>query len=368
MLCVRAWQVLPLLIIVVAGCGNGSDPVDPSTPARYDSTGFHDATLREYRIRTDFAAMVNLLKTARSRGVVLSQSQINAALAPFKSEVVPGFRDQLSKYALELAEASGGEYADPPPTGPVSQGGVFGGYLFNEAGLEMEQMIDKGLYAALFYRYARDLSTREQTRESLHQLLAIYGAHPRFSNSDKAAIHPDQIVAGYCARRDQNDGKGMYSQIQQEFIRAQNAISTRTAAQANASVQRILRLWERSQMATVINYTYAVVDGLSTGTPSESARATAMHAYGECVGFLTGWRFVQDTSVLLTERDIDEMLQLLRAPVDGPWNCYEIWKRPAEMLPNVIAVRKRLQQIYGFTEEEMISFKTNWVNVQGRNG
>lgn len=368
MLCFRAWQVVPLLMVIVAGCGNGTDPVDPSTLARYDSTGFQDATLQEYRIRTEFAAMVNLLKTARSSGIVLSQNQINAALASFKSEVVPGFRDQLSKYALELAEASGGVYADPPPTGPISQGGVFGGYLFNEVGLEMEQMIDKGLYAALFYRYAHQITAREQTRETLHQLLAIYGGHPRFSNSDKAVVHPDQFVAGYCARRDQNDGKGLYSQIQQEFIRAQSAITARNATQATASVQRILRLWERSQMATVINYTYAVVDGLSASSPSESTRAAAMHAYGECVGFLTGWRFVEDTSMTITSRDIDELLQLLRAPVNGPWECYEIWTRPTEKLVNVVAVRKRLQQIYGFTDAEMISFKTNWVNVQGRNG
>lgn len=359
------WYALPFLLLISVGCTD-TEPVSPTPTASYDSSGFQNGTLREYRLRSDFAAMVGLLKTARSKSVVLSQSDINAALAPFKSEVAPGFRDQLSKYALELAEASGSEYTDPPPTGPVSQGGVLGGYLFNEVGLEMEQMIDKGLYATLFYHQAVNGTRKALTTDVLHQLLALYGTSPRFPNSDRADVAPDQFVAGYCARRDQNNGQGMYSQIRQEFIRAQASINVADTSQTRSSVLNILRLWERSQMATVVNYTYSVVDGFSASNLTDSVRASAMHAYGECIGFLTGWRFIDEANRTITTAQIDELLALMKAPLNGPWTCYEIWKRPEENLARIVDAREMLQDIYGFTDEEMISFKTNWVAAQGR--
>ena len=361
----RHWYAVPLLLLIAVGCTD-TEPVSPTPSALYDSVGFQNATLREYRLRSEFAAMVGLLKTARSKSVILSQSDINAALAPFKSEIAPGFRDQLSKYALELAEASGSEYTDPPPSGPIDQGGVFGGYLFNEVGLEMEQMIDKGLYATLFYHQAVTGTRQVPTKDVLHQLLALYGSSPRFPNSDRAAVAPDQFVAGYCARRDQNNGEGMYSLIRQEFIRAQVSIKAADTSQSRASVVKILRLWERSQMATIINYTYSVVDGFSASNPTDSLRALAMHAYGECIGFLTGWRFIDEADRTITTAQIDELLTLLKAPLNGPWMCYQIWMAPDANLARVVDAREMLQDIYGFTDEEMISFKTNWVIAQGR--
>jgi hypothetical protein len=91
-----------------------------------------------------------------------------------------------------------------------------------------------------------------------------------------------------------------------------------------------------------------------------------MHAYGECVGILSGWRFVNPTDRLLTDSQLNMMLELLMLPVSGTARPYLFWQDPATYLQQVVTVREILQGAYGFTDEEMISFKSNWVNVQGR--
>jgi len=364
----QAPLVLMILIAVVAftACTGDATGPGPVNPATYDSTGFGLATQAEFEIRSNMASLVALMKTARQPGVRLTQSEIASRLAPLSGFIPQSFAEKLATYSAELAEASGSEYTDPPPTGPISQGGVFGGYLFNEEGLEMEQMIDKGLYGAMFYTHARSIVASGVTNESIHRMLALFGANPGFPNTDRAQVSPDVVAAAYCARRDQNDGKGMYSQIRREFTRAQTAVSEGKSTEARGAVEAAFRLWERAIMATVINYTYTVVTELSATNPSDSSRGLAMHAFGECVGFLTGWRFIDEPNRTITTAQIDELLTLMKTPLNGPWTCYDIWQQPQVHLSRVVNARETLQSIYSFSDEEMISFKTNWVSAQGR--
>lgn len=119
-------------------------------------------------------------------------------------------------------------------------------------------------------------------------------------------------------------------------------------------------------MATVINYTYAVVEGLSKTSVTDSARSVAMHAFGECVGILNGWREVSSSARLISPFQLSTILALMMVPTDGPSAPYLMWQDPVTHLPQLLTVREMLQDIYGFSDEEMMSFKSNWVNVQGR--
>ncbi len=361
----RLWYAVPLLVLITIGCTD-SEPVGPTLPTSYDSTGFATAAIGQRSIIESFEDLESLMESARAPGVRISLSDLTSAIAPFRDDVAPTFKDNLTAFARELADASGGTYDWRSVPDASSTGGEYGGYVFNEVGIDVEELIGKSLFSTLFYFQAEKIAQKTITRESLHQLLALYGASPRFANSDKADVSPDELVAGYCARRDQNDGKGLYSRIRLEFIKAQTALSENNANQASTSVKNILQLWERSQMATAVNYIYATVEGLSASNVSDSLRAKAMHSYGECVGILTGWRFLEESHRQITTAQIDELLALLSAPVGGPWKAYTIWQNPVEQLPNVVAVRERIQDIYGFSDEEMISFKTNWVVAQGR--
>ncbi len=364
----KAPLVLLLLVAVAVFTACTSDSTDPGpvTPATYDSTGFGSATKTEFEVRSNMAALVALMKTARQPGVRLSQSEIASRLAPLSGFIQPSFSEKLATYFAELADASGNTHSWLSRPGMNAKGGTYGGYLFSEHGLEMEQMIDKGLYGAMFYTQARSSVASGVTTESIHRLLALFGANPGFPNTDRAEVRPDVVAAAYCARRDQNDGKGMYSQIRREFIRAQTASKDNKPTEARQAVEAAFRLWERAIMATVINYTYTVVTELSATNPSDSSRGLAMHAYGECIGFLTGWRFIDEANRTITTAQIDELLTLLKAPLNGPWTCYDIWQQPQVNLTRVVNSRETLQTIYSFSDEEMVSFKTNWVNVQGR--
>lgn len=355
----------PLLILIAIGCTD-SEPNGPTLPSTYDSTGFAVATVDQHRVVEAFESLESLMESARTPGVRVSLSELTSAIAPVRDEILPTFKDDLTGYARELADASGGAHDWKSIPDANSTGGTYGGYIFNEAGIDVEELIAKSLFSTLFYHQADKLAQKPVTKESLHRLLALYGASPQFRNSDQAEMDRDKLVAGYCARRDPNDGKGPYTLVKLEFIRAQAAVVAGDQAQAYASVRSILRMWERSQMATVINYCYATIEGLRASNVTDSIRARAMHAYGECVGILMGWRYIDESLRATTSAELDELLGLLFAPMNGPWKSYQLWQDPVTHLPNVITVRERLQDIWSFTDEEMISFKTNWVSAQGR--
>jgi hypothetical protein len=200
------------------------------------------------------------------------------------------------------------------------------------------------------------------------RLVALFGAHPSFPNTDKAAVNADRFSAAYAARRDQNDGKGFYTRFRDQAIRLQAAVKAGSAynSDRDAALAAIRDIWERAIMATAINYTYAVVDGLSATSVTDAQRGGAMHAYGECIGFLHGWKAVPQSMRRITDAQIDQLLSLLLVPTTAPWTAHRIWQSPVTNLPRVVEARTTLKNLYGFTDTEMESFKTNWVNTQNR--
>lgn len=358
-----------MLIGIIAGCSESTDPRTPLVlPASYDSVGYSANTSGEYAIRVQMVALANLMKTGRTQGVAVSLADLNAAYEPLAPVTGEYYRLYVPGYLTELSTASGGSYdwqANPTAT---SSGGVYGGFLFQEHGLEMEQLVEKGLFAAALYNRAAVLMDGDVTATTIDRIVALFGAHASFPNTDKAASNPDKYAASYAARRDQNDGKGLYTQFKVASITAQAAAvaGSEYKTELNASLATMRQTWERALMATVINYTYAVVDGLSATTVTDAGRAGAMHAYSECVGFLHGWRAVKQSLRSITDSQLGILLGLLQAPADGPWTSYLIWQNPVSYLEKVRDARTRMQFIYGFTDVEMESFKTNWVATQNR--
>jgi hypothetical protein len=59
-------------------------------------------------------------------------------------------------------------------------------------------------------------------------------------------------------------------------------------------------------------------------------------------------------------------LALLNAPTNGTATSFKFITDPANELPKLQQIITKLQQIYGFTTQEIEDFKKNWVAEQNR--
>ncbi len=350
-------------------------------PTTYNNATFVANTTTQTNVVNQLVALTNEAK--KGRNLINSMTKANldnlfttgtpslASLATtyYKSKIegTNGFFDEITK-------ASNNLYVPAAPTG-TSQGGVYGtgssAYLFDENGLEMEQMIEKGLFGAVLYKHATDLIAGNITESTSDQILAILGGTPSFANSGSTNVAVeirDRGMANYAARRDKNDGNGYYSQMKTQFIKLQTAVK----AGANYNKERdealaeIKILWEKVNASTIINYCHAVISTLSATTVTDNQKAAALHAYGECVGFVHGFRTISQSQKKITDGQIDEVLVLLNAPYNGIPTSYKFVTDAVNELPKLTQIITKLQVIYGFSAQEVEDFKSNWVTIQNR--
>ncbi|MDX2135605.1 MAG: hypothetical protein SFV52_12480 [Saprospiraceae bacterium] len=353
---------------------NDDDEREPlNIPSAYDGANFNANTATEAGVRQSLTNLVNEAKKGRTAGVQVPFANLNqlynqAGNPTLVSITTPYYAGRLngaSGFLQELANASGTAYVPGPPTG---QGGVFADYLFDENGLEMEQMIEKGLFAAMLYKHFNELTHSTITDATVDRMLSIFGAHPDFPNSYQASKHanPDVFSANYAARRDKNDGNGFYTRIRDQFIKLQAAVRAGSDynRERDEAIEEIRSLLEKSSAATVINYCYATISRLSATNPTDADKGAALHAYGEAVGFMHGWRTAEHKTI--TDAQIDEVLILLNAPYNGTPTSYTFVTDPVNQLPKLTEVINRLADIYDFSATELEDFKQNWVTVQNR--
>jgi len=187
-------------------------------------------------------------------------------------------------------------------------------------------------------------------------------------------------TAQYAARRsDSANANSIYAQIKRNLITAKAAVKAGSAFnQLRDQALADFKLnWEKALAATVINYCHSTFSGLTAPNRDDGIVTGAMHAYGEAVGFLSGWRAVPASQRRITDAQIDELLDLLRAPYDQTANAQsylflstnsataQLYRLDGRNDPNT-GVIERLAQIYGFSNAEVEDFRRNWVNVQNR--
>lgn len=370
------YPLLFLIAVLFSACTKDETPAPTfEVPANYDSANFRSDVATANSLRIQLNTLVNEAK----RGRIVTNTVLATTLEQLYTTSNPSLRDATTVYYngllsgtsgffAELALASGNAYTPGTPTG---NGGVYGGYLFDENGLELEQLIEKGLFGALNYYQAHLLLQGTVSQAVLNQVLALYGAHPDFANTPTAAnaTNPDVFMANYAARRsDVNDANSLYNQMKKAFITAQAAIKAGESrlAERNAALADIRLLWEKVNAATVINYCHSVISTMSQTAPTDAQKAAALHAYGECVGFLHGWRQLPADSKRISDAQIDELLTLLLAAPGTTPESYKFITEPGTQLPKLQDVIGRLQTIYGFTNAEIESFRNNWVSLQNR--
>lgn len=364
--------IIAIFALVFTACDNND--VNPLIVGDYDGTNFSTYASSELAIGQQLATLTAEAKKGRANGTVVSNETLNnlftTGSTSLKSTATSYFAGKLegnTGFMAELANASGGTYTPGTPSG---NGGTYGGFLFDENGLEMEQLIEKGQFGSVLYNHAIKLLSGTLTPESTDKVVAIFGANPTFPNSNDASKHqsPDKLVAVYAARRDKNDGNGYYTTLQTNFIKLQAAVKAGNNYKKDQqdAVKAIKETWEKVNAATTINYCHSVISTLSATSPTDAQKASALHAYGECVGFTHGWRTIPQEHKIITDTQLDEILTLLNAPADGTPTSYKFVTDAVNELPKLQQVITKLKGIYGFTDADIEDFKKNWVSEQGR--
>lgn len=379
----NTYKVLFTLCIAAAtlsACNNDDDADNDNVreplaiPSEYDGSSYEANTTTQMAVLDQLSDLSNKAKEARVNGVVVSYEELEAlyqAGNPSLSAVSTDYFDALhlgeGGILAELAKASGGSYVPGPPLG---EGGTLAGYLFDENGLELEQIMEKGQFGAVLYKHATDLLQGTITPATVDQLVAIFGASPAFPNTPTAANTPtpDRAMANYAARRDKNDGQGLYSQMKNAFIKLQAAVKAGSIydQEKQEAIDALTLAWEKANAATVINYCHGATTKLSATNPSDEDKGSALHSYSEAVGFIHGWKTIPAAYKRISDEEIDEILVLFNAPAGETPTSYLFATDPVNELPKLQQIIDKLQDLYNFSDQDIEDFRSNWVSVQGR--
>jgi len=365
-------QKAVLLLSVLAlltSCKQETEPL--VIPDSYDGSGFAANAATELAVRSQLSALSSGMKVGRDAANTVDAATLESlfeAGSPSLSTVATDYYGGLVEGWLpELAAASGQTY--DWENAPAGNGGVLGSYLLDENGIELEQLVEKGLFAGALYNHAVTLVSGDITDATVDQLVAAWGAHPDFNNSDNKDLHTNADIfnAKYAARRDQNDGNGLYTTTVDQFIKLQAAVAAGEDYNTDRddAITEIMELWEKGSQATVINYLQAAITKLSATDLDDAARGSGIHSYSEAVGFLHGFKTSTSPYRIITDAQIDELLELMNAS-GADATSYLLLTDAFNQLPKLQQAIDQIQTIYGFTNDEIESFRENWVSSQGR--
>lgn len=384
-------------LISFASCKEDDKVITPAPPeleipSVYDSTGYAANVVTESQVRSQLAALTSQMQVGRHMDSTVTLASLQNLYNGTTLRTITGtsYQAKIDAVLPELARASGKGVRFAWEEAPNGEGGVIPtaiggrrGYLFDRHVLELEQVVEKGLFAAAMYNHAVSLiSAGNITEATIDRLVEIYGAKPGFGNNERSNDpNRDRFSAQYAARRsDSANANSLYAQIKRNLITAKAAVKAGSAfnAQRDKALADFKLNWEKVLAATVINYCHAVLELLQQPNRNDSIVSRAMHAYSEAVGFLSGWKAVPASERRITDAQIDELLDLLRAPYSQttPTQSYlflstnsataQLFRLDGRNDPNNNGVIERLAQIYGFTNQEVEDFRRNWVALQNR--
>lgn len=370
------------MAVTMTSCEKDEETTSPipsvpqlEVPNAYVSPDFSNNTTVEYAVRAQYAAFSSYMKSAEVVGVTLSASELNNRFAVngdiTLADITTPYYKNLIENSLfaELVSSAGNEY-DPFLGATAEVGGVYGARLLNRRAKETLEEVQKGMFSATFYNHILALLEGEITLAEVDRMVAIYGAHPNFPNTNTAANTPtpDVHIALYAARRDKNDGTGLYTKIRDQFIVLRTAVAAGSGFNdvRDAAVAELKILIEKAIMATVINYGHGAITKLTSSNPTPTTISGGLHDLGEAVGFTHGWKSIPQSQRRITDAQVDEILELLLAPAGEEGEMYRFVTEGVNTLNNISEVINILKNIYGFSAQEVEDFRQNWISIQGR--
>jgi len=341
-----------------------------AVPERYESAQFALNAATELALRERIEELETLMKSAEgppasaakvteqelssvvTRGVPSLRSVATAATQALLDEAIRRFAE-VSAVGGKTWSPPGAAGADPDasasvPTLPAS-GGVFEDkYIVSSAGVDLRETTAKTLLGGALYNYALTLAAGPRSEALVDRLLVLFGATQKLANrtdADAGADEKDELVAEYASRRDNKVGPlpGPYRKIKQALLEAKAAAAAGEPCRADldAALNVYFREWERTSFLTAIYYLYTA--GVrATANPVQGAGA--LHAFGEAVGFIQGFRGIAQDRRIVTDAQITELLELI-----GAETPYKLLTNPAQQTTAFATSFIKIGQIYGLS-------------------
>lgn len=357
--------------VLFVSCNDDDDEDNSSTtpnfPTEYDASTYEANTVTEQAYIADLGALASEMSRTDDSSIATNQELLSLWNSTTVKNITPqDYITVVENWFQELADASGNVYdIDNAPTG---EGGMISTRLINEDGVEPEQIVEKGLFgAALYNKAAQEIETATDAVIA-DKLVALFGANPSFQNSGNTSTNADKGPAKYAARRSFADN-GLYLEAKNHLIRAQYWLNNGVAGSDNrvsSELEGFKLAWEKSNGATIANYIYSTIDKMSGSNPTDKEKGDAIHAYGEAIAFAYGFYYVDPNQRLISNAELEQLLETLLFPINGTTTSYRILNDPVNALNEISAGLDQIQSIYGFSDQEMESFKLNLVNEEGR--
>jgi hypothetical protein len=342
-------------------------------PTVYNSSLFQINTTKETSILNQIEAVVGEIEKCQSPARTTTYPTLlnlynieNPILTQIGSAEFDGKIQSPNGWLYKASLASGKSYS---PIDSNGNGGVYGGYLFDENGLDMAELVEKTMFGSVIYKHGTDLMAGTITTATVDQLIAILGSNPGFPNTSSSKVpKPDVFMAKYVARRDKNDGSGFYSQLKTNFFKLQAAVQGGSDfyKERDEAIVAIRQVWEKAMAATVVNYCKTVQSTLSNTNLTEAQKASALHSLTEAIGFTYGLKGVATGRKVISDDQIKQLLVLFNYSETGKSTCYRFALQPEKELPKLEQAVSLIKSIYGFTDQEISDFSKNWINEQGR--
>jgi hypothetical protein len=286
--------------------------------------------------------MSTYMKTSRVVGVKVTEEKlleyftnpngnIGGTDKKLEDKIYQPHKAQFLEYFQKLEEISSTTEA-----GAVGKAGVDGGYLFDENGVEIEQLIEKGLMGAVFY----------------YQATSVY-LSPEKINVDNVSVTPGKGTAmehhfdeafGYLGlpvdfktnktglrfhgkySNDRNEKIGTADKKFDAFLLGRAAISNKDLAKRDEAIVTIKENWELAVAATAISY-------INKGIANMNARPTRNHNLSEAIAFIMALRYNIDKKI--SNDQINQALENIGTNLDN-----------AELL-KLRAARDLISNVYG---------------------
>lgn len=307
------------LVGLPVGCTNPPESacaVEP--PASWDAPEWDANTAEALALRAQLDVLVSdTMRAAETGDLTLDgiddltgpYSAGNPSIQSITTSFYAGVVDDVFNEFLEVTAAGPNDLVnDEGVWTPGEAGGIFGmsNRGINEGGIEVRQLIDKGLFGgAALYNHALSLTTGDITPATIEALAALWGAN---SALDPAGDLTDS--ANY------SHAMGYHAQIRSSLIAARAyAADDACGAERDEAVVSFFRAWEQAMFARFVFYANAGATRLGSAANDDDV-ASGLHQLAEGVGLALGFRGVPDPTSgplagagrVVTDAQIDAMM------------------------------------------------------------
>jgi hypothetical protein len=277
--------------------GTTDEPTDTDTasgctvrPGDWTAPDWENHVGAEMTLRTELAALVGapLMRGAETGDVTLSNlSELTDAFeAHLAAATHDGFQAAVTNSLEEffdVIEAGPRDLMTEGNWAPGPDGGIWGDSDrgINEGGIEVRQIVDKGLFGGgAFYFHALQLTEGTIDEETLDRIAYIWG-----NNADLDPEGDDPLVgtANYSFRQ------GFHADMAAALTAAKAyAGDAACDEERDAAIIEFFRIWETSVMSRVVYYVNQMAVRLAVATtPDEFAEA--LHQLAEGLGLASGF-------------------------------------------------------------------------------